>query len=133
MTDINPQKHAYTLRISRELAIDYGLVEPTEKERTEREAWLAEYQRQSAQHTEEQVPAVAAYLALDDPIAKLHAPDVSYGTVYCTGCDMGCSCERANWPCSTATTWAHMHDIGLCDVPVTSWAHVVDRAKEDEG
>jgi len=45
--------------------------------------------------------AISQYLALDDPVAKHHSPTMP-DMRYCAGCDMGCSCEAAFWPCSTA-------------------------------
>lgn len=58
--------------------------------------------------------AIDRYLKFDDPIAQHHRPDME-SMRYCTGCDMGCSCERAEWPCSTAHLIAEREGFELPD------------------
>lgn len=58
--------------------------------------------------------AIDRYLKFDDPIAQHHRPDMT-DMRYCTGCDMGCSCERAEWPCSTAHLIAKREGFELPD------------------
>lgn len=50
--------------------------------------------------------AINDYLALANHhvVAEHHGPKAlrGYGWPVCTGCDSGCHCEHAQWPCSTA-------------------------------
>lgn len=100
-----PQKNAIHMRISRELALDYGLVEPTAEELAERDEADRKWQarRQAAQLRKGEIlAALDALRTKGDTISAViahHAPDEDRR--YCQGCDMGCSCEAADWPCST--------------------------------
>lgn len=57
--------------------------------------------------------------AIPDPwlreILNLHSTgkEKIRGLVYCLGCDMGCSCEAASWPCSTVLMIARWYDIDI--------------------
>ena len=105
MSEINPHKNAYAIRITREMALDYGMVEPTPEERAKRDAEREEFARRKAalQARKGEILHALDRLA-DDPtlghIVRHHMPDDD-ARRYCRGCDMGCSCEAAAWPCST--------------------------------
>lgn len=64
--------------------------------------------------------AIARYLADKNPIAQHHRPDRG-DMRYCGGCDMGCSCEAASWPCSTARLIAEQNGYELPDEVRNTW------------
>ena len=86
------------------------------------------------------IVAVCAARALDeipDPFVRLildhHKPDEyewsMSQTVYCQGCDMGCSCEAATWPCSTVRLVAEHYGIDMPDEWCRVWAGALKEAR----
>lgn len=70
--------------------------------------------------------------AITEPLVRAildhHSPLISEGlsrTVYCEGCDMGCSCEAASWPCSTVALIADRYGIDMPDSWSTNWAAAI--------
>lgn len=57
--------------------------------------------------------AVGYYLRFTSWISEHHSPSLEDGFRYCNGCDMGCYCERASWPCSTAMLFSEKLSLGL--------------------
>lgn len=92
--------------MSREVAIDYGLVEPTAEERLEAEVSRAAYEHRKAER-EVRMAAFRADLAVvGDPIARavldLHAEQDGVAWTVCRGCDSdGYDAEPPPWPCRT--------------------------------
>jgi len=104
MTEI---KKAHSLiPMSRELAIDYGLIEPTPEERAEAERSRAAYERRKAEQEARTAALRAALAAVTDPIARavldLHAEQDGVAWTTCAGCDTdGYDAEAPPWPCRT--------------------------------
>lgn len=91
------QRNSFSMLISREMALDFGLVEPTEEEREERERQLAEFRRKEA-------------LARAVP-----GPELTLEAVL----------ERLGWSAEFAAHWLHpaCHCDALSDDPsLCSWA-----------
>lgn len=110
------RKHSTTVQVSRDFALDYGLVQPTPAERAEREAWHVEWQQRKQAATEAAAVFIAALAAVTDPVARavldLHKP-ADRG--HCHGCDAdGYEWDYPEWPCRTTTTIAAT--LGI-DVP----------------
>lgn len=113
---IDVRKHSSVVQVPRNIAIDYGLVEPTPAERAEREVWHVEWEQRKQAATEAAAVFAAALAAVADPVARavldLHKP-ADHG--HCHGCDAdGYEWEYPEWPCRTATTIAAT--LGI-DVP----------------
>ena len=76
--------------------------------------------------------------AITEPFVRAildhHAPDKAEWrnseTVYCEGCDMGCSCEAANWPCSTVRLVAERYGIDMPDEWCWVWRSALKAARE---
>jgi hypothetical protein len=96
------RKHGTTVQVSRDMALDYGLVEPTPAEKAQRDAWAAEYAQRKQAATEALPVFVAALDAVTDPVARvvldLHKDDRGS----CAGDDYsGYEGEPPGWPCRT--------------------------------
>ena len=114
------EKNAIAFPISREMALDFGLVEPTEAEREERAAVMAQWQakRDAAQ------PGIGAALAALDALngveremLDLHSFDRTKRYAQeCEGCDFsGFEGEPPAWPCRTVDLIARSHGIDLSE------------------
>lgn len=72
---------------------------------------------------------IARLEAIADPqwrmILDHHAATKEYGC-YCNGCDMGCSCEAATWPCSTVRLVG-----GLCGIEIPEWGPAYEQALKE--
>jgi hypothetical protein len=104
-----------SLPISRELALEYGLVEPTEAERAEMERLAAETERERAEHEAKMAAARAALAGIvEEPartILDLHCED-EHGD--CDGCEFGgWEAEPPVWPCTTTVTIARHYGIDI--------------------
>lgn len=108
------RKVSYVVPVSREQAVEYGLVEPTPEERAEhaRVAALAAVRRRTAWAT--LTRAQAALAAVVDPLSRslldLHT-HTSEGRPRCEGCDV--EAEQPEWPCRTVQEIARHHGIEL--------------------
>jgi hypothetical protein len=96
-------KHSAKIQISRDYAIDYGLVEPTDEERRVREQAHEEFLQRKAVATAAYPLFVAELDAVTDPVARavldLHKI-AERGE--CHGCDAdGYEWEYPWWPCRT--------------------------------
>lgn len=94
--------------ISREQAVDYGLLEPTADELRLREARHLEYERRKQVAAEAAAVFTATLAAVSDPVARavldLHQAD-RFG---CLGDDYGgYEGESPEWPCRTVSTICH--------------------------
>lgn len=103
--------------ISRAIAIDYGIVEPTAEEAAERaeSTRLAEFDRKAAWETYRAAKAALAEIPdeLTRHLLDLHMPVGDY-RVTCDGCDVdGYDSEQPEWPCRTVQTIAAHYDIEL--------------------
>jgi len=115
------QTNSFSFRISRGMALDFGLAEPTEEEAAERAVQAAEYRRKRDADWTTYLWAREALDALDaerNPIARrvldLHRPDESSTWVTCAGCDWsGYDGEAPEWPCRTVREIAGFHGIEL--------------------
>ena len=116
-------KHSTTVQISRDTALDYGLVQPTEAERVEREAWHAEYE-QRKQAAYEAIPVfVAALAAVKDPVARAVLDLHRSGLGDCRGCEFrGYDAEPPPWPCSTIVNVAAA--LGITVPPDLDMVHL---------
>jgi len=114
-------KNSIALRISREMAIDFGMVEATEAEKRKRGEELAAYRAKRAAAQPRLRAALAALDALDGlarDVLDLHAFDRSnrYGWHACEGCDFsGYEGDPPDWPCRTVELIAGHHGIDLTD------------------
>ncbi len=116
------KKHGYVIQLSREMALQYGVVEPTPEERAERDARHAAHLEEKAAAQAELPAALAALDAIQDTWARrildLHGRDADTYRVgwVCSGCDMdGYEAERPEWPCRTTATIAEGFDITIPD------------------
>lgn len=79
--------------------------------------------RQAAQLRKGEILAALERVAGEDSWAAAvlghHSPDEDRR--YCGGCDMGCSCEAASWPCSTVRLLLQMHAIDITDIDLIRW------------
>ena len=115
------EKNTIAFTISREMALDYGLVEPTPEEAEQRAAHLEQHQRE---HAEEQHAAALVVRALDaiaDPtwraVLDLHQRDVYLDRDYrCDGCDAdGYEVESPAYPCRTTRLVASLYGLPFPD------------------
>jgi hypothetical protein len=113
--------HAFEHRVpvSREVAIEAGVVEPTPEERAEMDREAAESQRREAEREAKLAAARDQLAAITDPLARatldLHHEDERGD---CEGCDFaGYECEPPEWPCRTTVLVARHYGIDLGDTP----------------
>ena len=119
MNNVGPFKmNSVAFRISREMAIAYGMVEPTPEEAEEIAANTEKFKA-------EQRDLRAAFLVsieelkfhdgLSRVIFDLHAPSLTDRyMVTCPGDDFsGCEGDPPEWPCPTITALAEYHGISL--------------------
>lgn len=109
------ERNTIAFNVSREMAVDYGLVEPTPEESAQRAARTAEWKRKDALRRQADVDMLAALRAKDDPatdaMLDLHQ---STGDSYpeCHGDDFsGYDGERPEWPCRTVLALAKVHGV----------------------
>jgi hypothetical protein len=110
------RKHSAKFQMTLDMALDYGLVQPTPAERAEREEWHVEWEHRKQTATAAAAVFLAALAAVTDAVARavldLHKP-AERG--HCHGCDAdGYEWEYPEWPCRTTTTIAAT--LGI-DVP----------------
>lgn len=109
------EKNYVAMRISREMALIYGMVEPTPEEAAEMARNRAEYATERAEAAEEMTVAMMRLDELADPFARaaldLHAPNERHE---CSACWRGD--EHADWPCETVDAIATVANIGLPDM-----------------
>ena len=80
--------------------------------------------RQAAQLRKGEI--LRAYESLRDnelvagPVLELHSPVDDRR--YCGGCDQGCSCEAAEWPCSTVKLILEQTGVDITDIDLIRWA-----------
>ena len=113
------RKNSIAIRLSREEAVGYGLVEPTPEEAAERAERSRLHDIKRAAAWEVYDAARPALDALTDPVARsvldLHRSE-TVEHPRCEGCDMnGYDAERPYWPCRTVQAVAHHHGIELPD------------------
>lgn len=102
---LNLVKYGVVIQVSRAELLDAGLVEPTEAERAEREAWRVECERRRRVEKEAVAALAIALAAVTDPLARavldLHKADGRF-----------CAAEQdeygdgTDWPCRTVETVA---------------------------
>jgi len=108
-------KIGHVVEVARELALDHGLVEPTEQERAEMERDAAQAEERRAERAAKR-DAAREQLAgiIEEPartILDLHAEN-DFGE--CTGCDFaGSEGEPPDWPCATVITIARHYGIDI--------------------
>lgn len=112
------QQNSIALHVSREMALDHGLVEPTEAERIERRDSLRRFLEREGELWPIQQAAVAALDAITDPLARAlldhHKKAEDSWDDGCEGCDPGSSAEsRPEWPCSTVEKIAEAQGITM--------------------
>lgn len=100
-------KYGSVVQISRDEAIDRGMVKPTAEEKAKRDAWRVNYERRKQAATEAWPVFVAALAAVTDPVGRavldMHKADQQW----CAGCEgWDNSGESPAWPCDTVETVA---------------------------
>lgn len=110
--------NAIQLTISRELALDYGLIEPKPEELHERnESGRRFHANQRAIRSKfiDAIDALREKGGLTVEILNLHAPDVdAQWSQECPGCDFGgYEGEPPDWPCRTVRALATHHGIDM--------------------
>ena len=111
-------KNSIALRISREMALDFGIAEETEAEKRKRGEELAAYRAKRAAAQPRLRAALAALDALDGlarDVLDLHTFDPAYPcSRSCEGCDFsGYEGDPPDWPCRTVDLIAERHGIDL--------------------
>lgn len=75
---------------------------------------------QKAERKDAHLALIAALNATADPatvaMVTLHERREGYGLIRCEGCDQGCSCDSAAWPCSTIVALAKLRGIDTTGV-----------------
>lgn len=105
--EITVEKWSTVVPVSRDFAIDHGLIQPTEAERRDRERWHAEYEARKQAATEAWPVFVAALAAVTNPVARVVLNIHWNEDGYCRGCEFGgYEAEPPTWPCSTTTSVA---------------------------
>lgn len=70
--------------------------------------------------------AIAQLDAIDEPILRtvldIHSRHRSGDAFYCNGCDQGCRCEPAEWPCTTVIELSAKLGIDLSPDHAHAWA-----------
>jgi hypothetical protein len=96
------RKYGTTVPISRDTALDMGLVRPTPAEQQQREAWRVEY-AQRKQAASAALPVFVAQLAaVTNPVARVVLDLHKAEGGWCEGDDFGgYDGERPEWPCRT--------------------------------
>lgn len=119
----------WCIPISRDMALMYGLVEPTAQEAADRardhERWRAENARTHARMADYAArldaltdPAARAVLDLHAPVVEREHPKIPNEPT-CAGCDyQGWESEPPSWPCRTVRAVGALHDI---HVPEGVW------------
>lgn len=117
MPPIEFQKNSVAIRISREMAIDLGMTEPTPEERATRDTQMAQYREREAERQARYEVGLVALAAADEvtrAVLELHAPVEQYGRRVCEGCDMdGYEAESPEWPCRTVEVLAKANGLDM--------------------
>lgn len=121
-------KHSVAIRISREMAVAFGHVEPTPEEAAESAA-AAQRHREAQAHSWALYDAARPLLdAIDAPVARsildMHGPS-TIERPQCTECDGGD--DYAMWPCPTVERIAAHYDIDMPD-PWHLWRRPEEQA-----
>lgn len=118
--ELNFTSNSFVYTVSREYALDMGMIEPTPEELAERnESSRLFHERQR----EKRAKALAALRdlrgkdALTDMLLDLHSCDTeAEWTAECPGCDFtGWESEPPEWPCRTVALLAERHGVDLPD------------------
>lgn len=80
---------------------------------------------------------LAALAAVEDPtlraVIDLHARGESgYERDKCQGCDQGCSCDDAAWPCSTIKAILKVQGVDTTDINLANWWDATSAAPAGE-
>lgn len=110
--------NSFVITVSREMALDYGMVEPTPEEAAERAASMAAFLEQQERNRQQFLVAIAGLRGrggLTAALLDLHAPDLDADyLVECPGCDFsGYEGEPPSWPCRTIELLADHHGIEI--------------------
>ena len=115
------QKNAMTFRISREAAVDWGLVEPTLEERAEREEWRRRFDARQQAARLRKGEWLASLAAVTHPVLRavidLHG---SQDREWCDGCDGGPD-DSGEWPCRTIVTVLDGLGVDTTDIHLADW------------
>ena len=117
LVDIQVVKFGTRVQMSRELAIERGLVERTPEEQAEYDAWRAEQRELQVAAWRIYGEALHAFTLLRNPVARLvlelHSPSDG-AWPRCQGCEFGgYEAEEPEWPCSTVQAIAGHFEIEL--------------------
>ena len=104
------------LNVSREMALDLGVVEPTPEEAARREVERQQWAETRRMGHEQTLAYVAALDAIDDPLTRqlLDLHDCERTGTYpdCEGCETGSYAESGiEWPCGTVDLIADHYAI----------------------
>ena len=109
------RRNVIAFSVTREMAIDHGLVTPTPAEKAARDAATARWREYDGRCKRADKAMLAAFHMLNDRTANavldLHKPT---GGAYpeCEGDDFsGSEAERPEWPCRTVIAIAKAHGI----------------------
>lgn len=114
------QRNSIAINVSREMALDWGLVKPTPEEKVRRDAELESF-RHRRMIANMGLPAALAALddITDQPVRQvldLHARRAEGVSWQCDGCDQGpYANDLPEWPCSTVELVAAHYGIRLPD------------------
>lgn len=121
--------NAIVMNVSREMALDYGMVQPTPEEKAEREAAAERFrQSQVAKRSEFREAITELWLVggVTAAVLDLHKPDLEADYPDCPGCDVsGYEGEQPDWPCRTVRLLAEVNGITLpdFDMPGSRYDH----------
>lgn len=108
-----------SINIGRDMAIDFGLIPPTARERIEQRRAAVKWKAYAEAQQRADNEMAQALSAIPDPVTaaiySLHAPDDD-AYPRCTGCDFaGSEAEEPGWPCRTVIALAEAHGIPTRD------------------
>lgn len=112
------EKNSIAITISREMALAYGMVEPTPEEAAEMERSRNTWQVRRDQARAEWVtiwPRLSAMTGLERTLLDLHCLTMAGECQECTGD------QWVDWPCSTVVAVAAHHGITLPDIHEAAW------------
>lgn len=114
VSELNPVKIGYAVPISREVAVAYGLVEPTEEENAAMRARHFHYAAWRQRRDERHQRVTAALREAGDLERRLMELHSANDRGECQGCDFsGGEGEPPEWPCRTVALLAEHHGLQI--------------------
>lgn len=110
--------NSFVYTVSREMALDMGMIEPTPEELTERNESSRRFHGEQREKRAKTLAALASLRgreSLTDAMLDLHSCDTEADwSAECAGCDFGgYESEAPEWPCRTVILLAEHHGVDM--------------------